>query len=89
MNLSRRDFLCTASRTAAWVATSAALFDCAGPPDAGPQSADIVSARAGRKVLRPPAGRVLFLVGQEGPQLGGRPAEGLGNGYLDNMPTRP
>ncbi|MGD0462641.1 MAG: hypothetical protein ABSB74_09140 [Tepidisphaeraceae bacterium] len=32
---------------------------------------------------------MLFIAGQGAAQLGGRPAEGLGNGYLDNMPTRP
>jgi hypothetical protein len=61
------------------------LLDCAGSPDARRRPADIGSPRAGRKPIRPPEGQVLFIAGQGGAQLGGRPADGLGDGYLDHM----
>jgi len=89
LSLTRRAFLSAACQSGARVLASAALIGCAVSPNVNRQNTKLISTRSGRKAIRPPAGQVLFIAGQGADQLGGRPAEGLGNGYLDNMPTRP
>jgi hypothetical protein len=78
MNMTRRGFLLAAGRCAAGSTAWRAMDVYAGP-----------LARGKRKSIRPPKGKILFIAGQGGDQLGGRPAEGMGDGYLDHMPIRP
>jgi len=89
MNRTRRDFLSSASRSVAWAIISTALAGCAGSPNAKPKHAWNISTLAGHKPIRPAPGKVLFIAGQEAGHLGGRPSEGMGDGYLDHVPTRP
>jgi hypothetical protein len=89
MRFTRRDFLSSALRSLAGAIASSALIACAGSPKANVQLAESAPARMKQKPIRPPKGQVLFIAGQGAAQLGGRPAEGLGDGYLDHIPTRP
>jgi hypothetical protein len=78
LNMTRREFLVRTGRCAAVAAASRVLSGNANQLPPGK-----------RKVIRPPAGKVLFIAGQGADQLGGRAADGLGNGYLDHMGTKP
>lgn len=80
MELTRRAFLSVAST---------ALLGCAGSTSTARKDAEIDSPRAVRRLFRPPPGKVLFIAGQGAAQIGGSPAAGWGDGYLDHIPTRP
>ena len=80
VELTRRAFLSAAST---------ALLGCAGSTFTAHKDVAIDSPRVTRRVFRPPAGTVLFIAGQGAAQIGGNPAAGWGDGYLDHIPTQP
>jgi hypothetical protein len=90
VDLTRRAFLSSVSRSMAWAAASTAALGCAGASmSAKRQEPEPISPRAGRRVIRPPAGQVLFIAGQGSAQLGGQPVKGWSDGYLDHMLVPP
>jgi hypothetical protein len=86
-SFSRREFLTTAGRSITRALAAGTLAACAGSPKANTQPA--APAPTTRNGIRPPNGQVLFIAGQGQAQLGGRPLQGLGDGYLDHIATPP
>lgn len=88
MQLTRRAFLGSATGVLA-SGLSSVLPGCAGSPERGRHVSRSAAVAAGRGIFRPPKGSVVFIAGQGASQVGGLPAEGCGDGYLDHMPTPP
>ncbi len=87
MHITRRTFLASAS-AAVLAPVLGSLSGCS--TAARVECTDAATATAPRRsIFRPPPGKVLFIAGQGGAQVGGRPDLGCGDGYLDHMPLAP
>jgi hypothetical protein len=78
-NISRREFAGSALRRAGIAAAAVALGGCA-TRHAQPVAIESALAQRTRSIFRPPAGKVLFIAGQDSSVLGE---------YLNHMPARP